>query len=134
MKIVVDTNILFSFFWSGSFTKKLLVSGRFDLISPEIALKEIRKYSKDIQRKVNISTSELNKDIIELRKFVRFVQEKEYSKFLHLAKEFSPDESDAHFFALCLKYECILWSKDVLLKNQNKIKVLSTEEIVNLVF
>jgi len=38
MEFVVDTNVLFTFFWEGSFTKKLLVKQELELFSPEFAL------------------------------------------------------------------------------------------------
>ena len=55
MKIVVNTNILFSFFWQKSLTRKLLITSSLDLISPEFALFEIEKYSQDIIEKIKIT-------------------------------------------------------------------------------
>lgn len=49
MKIIVDTNILFSFFWQESLTRKLLITSNLELISSEIALEEIEKYSQEIK-------------------------------------------------------------------------------------
>ena len=132
MKIAVDTNILFRFFWKGSFTRNLLTSKRFDLISPKVSLKEIKKYSKDIIEKTRITQSKFNEYYNDLKKFVKFTDEREYLDFLKEATEISPDKADSHFLALCLKDKCLLWSKDSLLKKQNKITVLSTEEIVEL--
>ena len=134
MELVVDTNILFSFFWKGSFTKNLLMSGKFVLISPEISLREIKKYSKDIMEKTKTNRKTFIENYNNLKNFVRFANEKEYANFLKKAGEISPDKSDAHFFALCLKNNCHLWSKDILLKSQNEIRVFSTEEIINLLF
>lgn len=134
MKLVVDTNILFSFFWEGSFTRKFLVSKKFDLISPKTSLKEIIKYSKDIIKRTKINQSKFNEYYNNLKKFVIFIDEKEYINFLKEATDISPDKNDSHFLALCLKNKCLLWSKDSLLKKQNKVKVLSTEEIIKLLF
>ena len=134
MKIVVDTNILFSFFWEGSFTKKLLKSGKFNLISPKFSLKEIEKYSADIIKKARINHVKFKKYLDDLKKFVIFIDKKNYSDFLKDGAKISPDKADSHFFALCLKNSCPLWSKDSLLKKQDKIKVLSTEEIIESLF
>ena len=65
---------------------------------------------------------------------MKFLPQKDYTKFLSNAKEITPDIKDADFLALCLKENSILWSNDNLLKNQDKVKVLSTEEIVRLIF
>ena len=132
MRLVVDTNILFSFFWRDSFTKKLLTSKKFDLISPEMSLKEIKKYSKYIMKKTKIDKNTFTRNYNEMKKFIRFINEKEYFNFLKEATKISPDKADSHFFALCLKNKYHLWSKDSLLKKQNKVKVFSTEDIIEL--
>lgn len=134
MKIVVDTNVLFSFFWQASLTRRLLITSNLELISPIIALKEIKKYSNEICRKLKINGKEFKKQLEKLREVVRFVGKKEYCQFSNEAESLSPDKTDAEFFALCLKNGCFLWSNDSLLKQQNKIKVLSSEEIIEIMF
>ena len=52
MKFVVDTNILFSFFNKESFTKKIIINPSLDLISPDFAISELKKYSKLIIEKL----------------------------------------------------------------------------------
>ncbi|PIN95725.1 hypothetical protein COU56_00710, partial [Candidatus Pacearchaeota archaeon CG10_big_fil_rev_8_21_14_0_10_31_9] len=54
--------------------------------------------------------------------------------FIKEAEEISPDKKDAEFLALCLKFSCVLWSNDSALKNQNKVKVLSTEDLIEILF
>jgi predicted nucleic acid-binding protein len=131
---VVDTNILFSFFWKESFTRKLLLSKKFELIAPKIALLELERYYNEICKKVKINKKEFDKLLDELKKFVKFVEGKEYSSFTNEAIKISPDETDVDFFALCMLNSCFLWSNDALLKDQNRIDVFSTEEILDLLF
>ena len=45
MRVVVDTNVLFSFFKDGSATRNLILNCPFDLVSPKFALVELKKYS-----------------------------------------------------------------------------------------
>ncbi|MBU3906948.1 MAG: PIN domain-containing protein [Nanoarchaeota archaeon] len=134
MKIAVDTNVLFSFFWQESLTRKLLITSNFELISPELALEEIEKYAQEIKRKLKITDKAFREQLDKLKEIVKFYGKKEYSQFLKEALAISPDKNDAEFFALCLKHSCFLWSNDLLLKNQIKIKVLSTEDIIELIF
>lgn len=134
MRIAVDTNILFSFFWEQSLTKKLLISSGFELISPEIALKELERYSSEIINKLKINKKDFYNKLEKLKLIVKFIKKEEYSKFLPQAEKISPDKDDAEFLALCMKYSCFLWSNDSALKQQNKIKVLSTEEIIEIMF
>ena len=55
--------------------------------------------------------------------------------FLHTnseadAEKISPDPKDAAYIALALKFSCGVWSNDKKLKEQNKVKVYSTGEIM----
>lgn len=134
MKLVVDTNILFSFFWKDSVTKKLLLNSTLDLISPEKALFELDKYSKDIIEKTKITKIEFDSLLKELQSVLKFISRKDYEYFLAKAEKISPDKDDADFFALCLKYNCFLWSNEDILKNQEIVNVLSTKEIINLLY
>lgn len=134
MKIVVDTNILFSFFWQDSLTRKLLITSNLELISSEIALEEIEKYSQEIKKKLKINDKEFKEEFKKLKEIVKFVNKKEYSQFLKEAEFISPDKKDAEFFALCIKNSCFLWSNDLIIKSQDRIKVFSTKEIIELIF
>lgn len=134
MNLVVDTNILFSFFWQDSLTRKLLITSNFNLISPEVTLEEIKKYSKEICNKLKISENKFKEQLKKLKEIASFVNREKYSEFLKEAEKIAPDKNDAEFLALCLKYSCFLWSNDSILKNQKKIKVLSTEEIIEILF
>ncbi len=132
MKVVVDTNILFSFFWEDSFTKRLLSSSPFELISPEYALSELHENKDEIMKKTKITVMEFESYINELKLKVKFIPLKDYEIFKKEALQISPDKKDSDFLALTLENSCYLWSNDSLLKKQNKVKVLTTEEIIYL--
>ena len=134
MKIVVDTNILFSFFWKDSHTKKLLINTKSELISSEFALEEIKKYSKEIITKAKISEDSFNEELKKLKLIINFINKNEYLDFIKDAEKISPDKKDAEFLALALKMNCPLWSNDSILKNQNKVRVLSTEDLIETLF
>lgn len=132
MKLVVDTNILFSFFWKNSLTKRLLISSNLELLSPEKAIFEINKHKEEIKKKTNLTEKEFNGFFKELKSIIQIIKKDEYSSFLREAQQISPDIADSEFFALCIKYSCALWSNDNFLKNQNKIRVFNTDEIIDL--
>jgi predicted nucleic acid-binding protein len=134
MKVVVDTNVLITFFWKNSFTKRFLQSSKFELISPKYALEEIAKYKRDIMQKTRSREKEFTDTLKELKETVNFISRKQYSPQLKEAEKISPDKADADFLALCLKEKTFLWSNDSLLKTQGKVNVLNTEEMVDLVF
>lgn len=130
MNIVVDTNILFSFFWKNSLTKKLILNSSLELYSPIYVTEEILKYKSEIIKKTNINNDSFDHYLNELKDSIQLIKRIDYSDFLVDAMLLSPDEKDADFFALCLKNSCPIWSNDLTLKKQEKIKVLTTKEII----
>lgn len=133
MKFVIDTNILFTYFWKDSITKKLIMLKDLDLFSPEFALKEINKYKLDIIKKTKISEYKFNELKFDLAISIKFVSIKEYKDFLEQALKISPDPNDLDFFALALKQNLPIWSNDKILKEQNKVKIFNTKEVLNLI-
>ena len=132
MKLIVDTNILYSYFWKDSITKKMLISQDFELCSPEFALEEINKYKNDIMKKNNLSLKEFEKTRLDIAIAVKFIPLKEYSALLKPALKICPDKNDVDFFALALKMKLPLWSNDVRLKNQTVVAVISTKELISI--
>ena len=133
MKFVVDTNILFTFFWKDSFTKGLLVDQDLELFSPELALAEVNRHEKDILKKTGISAKTFKLLRKDIGIFVEFIPLDEYKEFLTKAPSLIPDNpDDLDFLALALKLKLPAWPNDPDLKRQSEIKVLSTPELVKL--
>ena len=130
MDFVVDTNVLFTFFWERSFTRKLLVKQELDLFSPEFALEEINSHCDEILKKTGISLEEFKRLRRELAIFVEFIPLEEYSTFMENASAI-PDTDDVDFVALALKLDCTIWSNDKELKQQTVVNVFSTSDLVS---
>lgn len=130
MELVIDTNILFTFFWEKSITRKFLMRMDLELFSPEFALEEINKYKSDILKKAKISKKEFEDLRKDLAIAIEFIPLKEYKDFLKDAARISPDPDDSDFFALALKLKLAIWSNDSLLKKENKVKVVSTSDLL----
>lgn len=133
MKFIVDTNILFTYFFESSITKEMIMIKDLELFSPEFALQEINKYKLDIIKKTGISESKFNELRFDLAISIKFIPVKEYKSFLENALEISPDPNDIDFFALALKLNLPIWSNDKLLKKQDKIRILGTKEVLKLI-
>lgn len=135
MKLVIDTNILFSFFKVYSYTRKLISNPvlNLELYSPKFTLKELEKYFEEINRKtkMNIGTFEFLKRFLPM--FIKFVPLEEYRDFLEqAAKELiTIDPNDVDFLALSLKLNCPIWSNDPHFKKQSLIKAFSTKELTS---
>lgn len=139
ISVVVDTNVLFTFFWKNSVAKNVFTKHR--LIAPELALKEIEKYSSEIIKKTGISNAEFNSVKKMLPEIVRFVPLEEYKGLLkeavHLADGLTKEDilefmNDIDFFALALKLNYPIWTNDKLFKKQTKVLVFTTQEIIEL--
>ena len=135
-KLVVETNILYSFFWKNSPTHELLKSvvSEFDLISPDFSLKELVKHKEEILFGTRIRANEFNELIKSLSTFVDFIKTSEYIDSIGEARSLFPEHlKDVDFFALALKLNCPLWSNEKLHKRQSKVEVFNTDELRKLV-
>lgn len=128
-KVVVDTNVLLTFFWKNSVSKRLLPKREFDFFSPQLALEEINSHKSEILKKTGISEEEFQKLREELAMFVEFMPLDEYSGFLQKASQI-PDKDDIDFIALALKLSTPVWSNDKELKQQPVVEVLNTKEFI----
>ncbi len=54
----------------------------------------------------------------------------EIKEFIEEGSIVSPDPDDSEHFALALKLNCPIWSEDKLLKQQDKIEILNTKELL----
>lgn len=129
MRLVVDTNILFSLFWKNSFLPRIMASQELELFSPEYALEEIKKHEKEIMEKTGLNQKEFNAKRAELPILISFIPLEEYKEHLKKLKDI-PDKNDIDFLALALKLKCALWSNDYALKKQAQIKVVNTAELL----
>ena len=141
MKIVVDSNILFAFFWKKSTFTELYNKEELELYTPEYALEEINKYEEEIIKKAKITKKEFNERKIILAQRINFIPLDKYSLHFNtvkdLAKNFTKEEyeeflSDIDFLSLALELKSPLWTHDQLLKKQNRMPILTTKEIIEI--
>ena len=131
MELVVGTNVLFTFFWEGSFTKGILVDQDLDFFAPVLALDELDEHSDEIMKKTGISPEKFKALREDLFIFVEFIPLEEYSEYLKQADTI-PDKDDIDFVALALKLELPIWSNDPHFKEQSSVEVFTTHELVSL--
>jgi predicted nucleic acid-binding protein len=141
MKLVVDTNILFSFFKQLSITRDIILSGVFDMISPDHSKTELRKYSAELLSKSKISSTQFESVLIELDSYLDFIKLDNYSEKISEAyelgnsvpkQEYEEFIDDIDFFALALNEDCPIWSNDKLFKKQSRIEVFNTFELMDI--
>jgi len=132
MRLIVDTNSLFTFFWKGSLIKKLLIAEH-ELYSPEFALDELEKHKSEILIKTKISSEEFDELIRDLQKLVTFVPFSKYSdkmsKAFLLLREHT---KDVDFLALALKLNASIVSNDLELLKQTAVEVFNKAKFSSL--
>lgn len=131
MRLVVDTNILFSYFWKGSMTRDLLMTPGLELFSPEFALEEINNHVSEIKNKTGLTSSTFATMKADLAIKVVFVPISHYKRFLRRAMDISPDPNDTDFFALALAIPAPVWSNDRRMKSQDVVRIFSTKDLLD---
>lgn len=132
MELIIDANILFSSLIKNSITAEIIFTYDIKLYSPEYIVEEFLKYQDLIMKKTHRSEEEFTTTMHLLKCVITVISKEEYSKFMKDAEEISPDEKDTQYFALALKLKIPIWTNDSKLKEQEKVKVYSTKEIIEL--
>ena len=113
-------------------TYDLIFNERIRLYAPEFLLDEIEKYKNEILEKSGLNEEEFNLVLAITSSKIEFIPISEFIENLEEAEKISPDINDREYFALAMKLNCPIWSNDKKLKEQNKIKVYSTDEIIEM--
>ncbi len=131
MKLAIDANIIFAALIKGGLTAELIISNELQLVAPEFLLEEFSKYKNQILEKTHRSKEEFEIFVRILKEYITFIPQKNITPFLEKANAFSPDPKDSVYLALALALKSAVWSNDKKLKKeQNHIKVLSTEDLI----
>lgn len=132
MKLVADANILFSLVKKGSVTEELVTSFGLELYSVDYVLDELEKHKAILLKKSGLKTFKEVKDILE--KYVTFVETKGLISELHNVQQLVSDENDIIYFALAKKLNLVIWSNDKHFKEQEIFDVVTTKELIEILF
>lgn len=132
MRLVVDANILFSFFNQRSTARDLILSGRVKLYSPRFILNEVEKHKEVIMEKFSLTDAQYSVALHIAKEFIVFIPVEEFRDKIPEAAEASPDPRDLQYLALALEQGVPIWSNDKRLKEQTLVKVFSTAELIRL--
>lgn len=132
MRLVVDANVLFSAVIKDSYARHLLINGGFTLYVPEFVFQELNEHNLFLAEKTLLSQEQINEiiDAIFVAGNIRSISLEEYTDCMDMARSISPDVDDVPYLALAIKLQCPLWSNDKKLKKQDRIIIVSTEEII----
>ncbi len=134
MLLVTDANVVFAALITGGGTFRVFVTNRllrnFRFIAPEYLFIEIHEYSDEIMEKAKLRQEELEVVLNFLEEQIEIIPFEEFAEKYNEAKNISPDPDDVPYFALALKLNCPIWSNDRKLKEQNAVRVYTTQEII----
>lgn len=130
MELVLDANILFAALIKDSTTSTLLFNPNLTLYIPEFIIEEFFKYEQLIDTKMSRSKEEFIGIMHMLQEVITTIPAEDYKDYVKKATEISPDNKDIMYFALALKLRCSVWSNDTRLKEQNKVKIYNTKELL----
>ena len=130
MQLVVDTNILISFFRDNP-VRFIIINSQLlnlELHSPEHCWQELLNLVPVISKYSKLSLEQITFAFEELKKYIEIIPD-ELSKPFKLQAEQLIHDKDISIFALALKLDCGIWSNEPGFKKQLKIKVFNTKEL-----
>jgi len=131
MELVVDANILMSaLIATAGKTYDLIFNDIIRLFSVDKLLVELEKHKAEILAKSGLSEYDFDVFLSLISAEIEFIPYSELEKFVPEAEKITPDPNDTEYFALALKLKCAIWSNDRKLKAQDKVKVYSTEDLM----
>jgi predicted nucleic acid-binding protein len=136
MKIVMDSNVLFSALIKDSLTRKIILEYDDLFLFPEFIFEETNNHIEELLTKSKMKKEDFDLLLKSLLNKVFIVPNENLLNYKEEALDIvkNIDIDDAVFFACALNYKnSIIWSDDKKLKLQNKIKILNTSEIKNLI-
>lgn len=134
MKLVIDANIFISALMKDSLNREIIINSGNIILFPEYEFQEIYKYKDELIRRGGFSEREFIRLTTLLLNNMRIVSYEEVWDYYEEACKIMDkiDPGDTIYLATALAMDALIWSDDKHFKKQSKIKVLTTEEIIEL--
>ena len=130
MKVTVDANILFSAVIMKGNTRMIWFNLGLELYSPIFIFDEFQKYRNYLFEKSKLNTEEFLSVSNKIFSRTTFVSDENLKPFMPAAASLVSDEKDWLYVACALKEDTAIWSNDKGFKNQRRIKVYTTTEMI----
>jgi len=130
--LVLDANILFATLVKDGTTSRLFFLDSLHLYAPEFLLEEFKKYESDIRAKTHRDAQDFERILSTFRDRLTFTAKDDVADSLEDAKRVSPDPKDVPYLVVAIKLGISIWSNDKHLKEQQRVKVLATRDLVKI--
>lgn len=135
MKLIIDSNIIFSGLIKKSITREILLSPNFTFYIPDFYNIELEKYKSIILEKFVGTEKELDELIKIIHENIIVVVEEEYFDEMKRAEKIigKIDPKDIPFIALALSIENDgIWTRDKHFSKQHSIRIYSMRELISI--
>lgn len=132
MKLVVDTNSVFSALIAGGKTREAMLTRDLDLAVPEFFYTELENNQPAVRAKTGLSDPELDLLLSILFAELTVVPKATFSHRLDEASAVMADvdPDDVPFLALALHREAAVWSDDGDFQDQDAVPVWTTSDLL----
>ncbi len=132
MQLVIDANVVISILIRPGKPLELLFRSEIEVFAPSLLFEEVLRNMPEITKKSTLSEDDLQILLNGLRTMIKVVPEEDFLHQRENAVKICPDPKDVTYFALALHLKCGIWSNEKKLKEQEKVPVLSTHELMKL--
>lgn len=135
MRIIIDSNVLFSALIKDSLTRKIILEYEDKFLFPDFIFEEMEEHKDELREKCGLDDASFDALLSLILDKVRIVPNDSLLPFrdraLDLVKDI--DRDDAIFVACALAYDgSYIWSDDRKLKTVKNVRVLNTKEIIDI--
>jgi len=132
MKIVADTNIVVAALIKDSKSREIIMSNKFEFISPDFVLDEIYKHEDYICEKAGLTKEEFELLMVLIFQKITIIPAHDYEACREEAKEImKEDVKDVPYVACYLALKCDgVWTNDPDYEGLKGIRVFSTVELL----
>ena len=133
MKIILDTNILFSALIKDSTTRKIILEYDGKFLLPEYIFDEMKKHQEMLYQKTKLEKKEFEQLLQIILTKVEIVPIEKLIPHRAQARQIMEniDVNDVLFIACGVAYpNSVIWTDDKDFKKQDKVKVMNTAEII----
>lgn len=136
MRVVVDTNRIIAALVRNSTSRKIFLSEKFELLTVGVSREEIKEHKQELLDKTKLTGEQLDTILALLLNRILIVDDIVIERKMNEAKNIMDgiDPNDTPFVALGLALENDgIWSEDEHFKEQNRIRVWKTKELLALI-
>lgn len=132
MKLVIDTNRIIAALIRNSASRALLIHPPFSFYIPDSALTEISRHASLLCTKARLDRKTFENVLATLFACIHVVAQDEYANCLSEAKKLITDADDVPFLALALAMKIPIWTDDKHFRQQKRVEVYTTNDLIAL--